>query len=91
MEKKEIAPVQELAGYVTVGKAAVMLKVSDRFIRRLIAEGELVAVRIGDHQPIWLVDKDSIMGRIDNPHAPKRRGPAKGHGGRPKKSVPTTE
>jgi hypothetical protein len=78
---------QEIAGYVTVGKAAAMLSVSERQIRKMIAARDLVAVAVGDRQPIWLIDKDSVMPRIDSPR--KRRGPAKGHGGRPKGTTGT--
>jgi hypothetical protein len=77
--------VREIAGYVTVGKAAHMLGVSEQLIRLRIANGELAAIRIGDRDHIWLIDKDSVLAQMDAPR--KKRGPAKGCGGRPKKSA----
>jgi hypothetical protein len=80
--KRNIIRSQEIAGYITVGKAATMLAVSERLIRKRIAEGDFEVMLVGDSQPIWLIDKESILPHVDSPR--KRRGPAKGHGGRPK-------
>jgi hypothetical protein len=76
---------QEIAGYVTVGKAAHLLNISERQVRVMIFAGSLIAVAIGDRQPIWLIDRDSLTAIMDVPR--KKRGPQKGYGGRPKKPL----
>ena len=37
--------------YITVGKAAEYLQISDRRVRRLIADGELTGYRMGRSRP----------------------------------------
>ncbi|MGO9033001.1 excisionase family DNA-binding protein [Mycobacterium sp.] len=37
--------------YITIGKAAEYLQISDRRVRRLIADGELTGYRMGRSRP----------------------------------------
>lgn len=43
MSAREVAPSE----FISVGEVAAELHVTERFIRRLIADGELQAVRVG--------------------------------------------
>ena len=85
-----IATVQEVGGYVTVGRAAVLLGVSKNRVQWLIHHERITALPVSDVpqtlKPMWLVEKQSITDFLESlSPTGKKRGPQKGNGGRPVK------
>jgi excisionase family DNA binding protein len=63
--------------YITVADAAEYLQISDRTVRRLIADGELTGYRMGRSRRVIRVDLNEIdeelMRPINEPRTGKRR------------------
>lgn len=61
--------------YITIGEAAEYLQISDRTVRRLIADGELTGYRMGRSHRVIRVDLNEIDEQLMRPinAAPRRR------------------
>jgi excisionase family DNA binding protein len=53
--------------YISIAEAAEYLKISDRTVRRLIADGELTGYSIGRGRRMVRVDLDEIDGKLMRP------------------------
>ena len=53
--------------YISIAEAAEYLKISDRTVRRLIADGELTGYSIGRGHRMLRVDLDEIDGKLMRP------------------------
>lgn len=53
----------ELSRYVTVSDAARRLNVTTMQVYRLIRQGKISAVRVGEGRGIWLVHRGSLVTR----------------------------
>ncbi|NMR19175.1 helix-turn-helix domain-containing protein [Cellulomonas fimi] len=63
--------------FLTVAEVADRLRVTERFVRRLIATGELRAVRVGSRVVrVRQVDIDALLEPVHGPGSPIGRGPA---------------
>lgn len=61
--------------YITIGEAAEYLQISDRTVRRLIADGELTGYRMGRSSRLIRVDLNEIDDQLMRPmnEPPRRR------------------
>ena len=61
--------------YVTIAEAAEYLQISDRTVRRLIADGELTGYRMGQSRRVVRVDLNEIDEELMRPinEPPRRR------------------
>ncbi|MGV0906261.1 excisionase family DNA-binding protein [Mycobacterium novum] len=64
--------------YITIAEAAEYLQISDRTVRRLIADGELTGYRIGRSRRLIRVDLNQIDNELmrpmnESPHRRRRR------------------
>jgi len=63
--------------YITIADAAEYLQISDRTVRRLIADGELTGYRIGRSSRLIRVDLDEIDEQLMRPINEPPRKPRK--------------
>lgn len=59
--------------YITIAEAAEYLPISDRTVRRLIADGELIDYRMGRSGRVIRVDLDEIDEQLMRPLNEPRR------------------
>ncbi|WP_077090672.1 excisionase family DNA-binding protein [Mycobacterium rhizamassiliense] len=60
--------------YITISEAAEYLQISDRTVRRLIADGELTGYRMGRSRRVIRVDLNEIDDELMRPlNEPPRR------------------
>ncbi|MDT5187595.1 MAG: hypothetical protein QOI29_5753 [Mycobacterium sp.] len=60
--------------YITIAEAAEYLQISDRTVRRLIADGELTGYRMGRSRRVIRVDLNEIDDELMRPlNEPPRR------------------
>ncbi|MGV0734342.1 excisionase family DNA-binding protein [Mycolicibacter sinensis] len=64
--------------YITIAEAAEYLQISDRTVRRLIADGELTGYRMGRSRRLIRVDLNQIDDELmrpmnESPHRRRRR------------------
>jgi excisionase family DNA binding protein len=59
--------------YITIAEAAEYLQISDRTVRRLIADGELIDYRMGRSGRVIRVDLDEIDEQLMRPLNEPRR------------------
>src|SRR3954469_22648710 len=62
--------------YISIAEAAEYLKISDRTVRRLIADGELTGYFIGRGHRMLRVDLDEIDGKLMRPTGFHCNGPS---------------
>jgi excisionase family DNA binding protein len=53
--------------YVTIAEAAEYLQISDRTVRRLIADGELTGYRMGRSRRVIRIDLDEVDEQLMRP------------------------
>jgi excisionase family DNA binding protein len=60
--------------WITIGEAAEYLQISDRTVRRLVADGELTGYRMGRSRRVIRVDLNEIDEQLMRPlNAPPQR------------------
>jgi excisionase family DNA binding protein len=73
-----VGPIQDVGStvrrrFITIAEAADYLQISDRTVRRLIADGELTGYRMGRSRRVIRVDLNEIDEQLMQPlNAPRR-------------------